>query len=165
MRRLFFGGAACRGCRPGREWAGSAHAPGGDGVRFRERSEQSARPRVRPRRDLYVAEGGLGGTLTTTPVQCDQVVPPVGPYSGDFTARISKIGPGGGAPTTVASGLPSSQTSPALGSLVSGVADVAFVGNTLYALLAGAGCSHGLLGTENAVVRVNTNGSTTWSLI
>jgi len=114
-----------------------------------------------PDGNLYVAEGGLGGTLTTTPVQCDQVVPPVGPYSGDFTARISKIGPGGSAPTTVASGLPSSQTSPALGSLVSGVADVAFVGNTLYALLAGAGCSHGLLGTENAVVRVNTNGSTT----
>jgi hypothetical protein len=112
-----------------------------------------------PDGNLYVAEGGAAGTLSTTGL-CDQVIPPVGPYTGDFTARISKIS-SAGTRTTVVDNLPSSQTSPALGSLVSGVADVAFIGNTLYALLAGAGCSHGLAGTDNAVLRVNANGSTT----
>jgi hypothetical protein len=85
---------------------------------------------------------------------------PVGPYSGGFTARISRITPGG-VRTTVADGLPSSSTSPALGGLTSGVADVAFVGNTLYGLESGAGCSHGLAGTVNSVFRVNANGTTT----
>src|SRR5579864_7163099 len=87
---------------------------------------------------LYVAEGGTGGPLMTTPAQCQQVPFPVGPYSGGFTASISKISPGG-IKSTVVSGLPSSQTSPLLGSLVSGVADVAFVDGQLYGLEAGAG--------------------------
>jgi hypothetical protein len=38
---------------------------------------------------------------------------------------------------------------------------VTFVGNTLYALLAGAGCSHGLAETDNAVLRVNADNATT----
>lgn len=113
-----------------------------------------------PDGDLYVAEGGRGGTATTTPQQCTQVPAPVGPYSGGMTARISKID-ATGARTTVADGLPSSQTSAALGGLVSGVADVKFIGTTLYGLLAGAGCSHGLIGTVNGIVRVNANGTTT----
>jgi hypothetical protein len=112
-----------------------------------------------PDGNLYVAEGGAGGTLSSGGL-CDQVVPPVGPYTGGFTARISKIS-ADGTRITVADNLPSSQTSPALGSLVSGVADVAFIGNTLYAILAGAGCSHGLDGTDNAVLRVNADGTTT----
>src|SRR6476659_3356475 len=33
---------------------------------------------------LYVAEGGPGGTHSTLG-QCDQVVPPVGPYTGNNT--------------------------------------------------------------------------------
>ncbi len=113
-----------------------------------------------PDGNLYVAEGGTGGSLTTTTDQCEQVRFPVGPYSGDFTARISRISPAG-VRTTVVDNLPSSQTGPALGGLASGVADVAFIGNQLYALLAGAGCSHGLLGTTNAILRVNANGTTT----
>ncbi len=113
-----------------------------------------------PDGNLYVAEGGAGGAITTTPAQCAQVVPPVGPYSGGFTARISKISPAG-VRTTVVGGLPSSQTSPLLGSLVSGVADVEFVEGTLYALTAGAGCSHGLAGTVNGIDRVNANGTVT----
>jgi hypothetical protein len=113
-----------------------------------------------PNGDLYVAEGGLGGNRMTTPTDCRQVPAPVGPYSGGFTSRISKIGPNG-VRTTVARGLPSSQTSPASGSLVSGVADLAFVGGRLYALEAGAGCSHGLLGTDNSILRVNPDGTTT----
>ena len=113
-----------------------------------------------PGGDLYVAEGGLGGSQMTTPADCTQVPSPVGPYSGGFTARISKIDPHG-VRTTIAGGLPSSQTSPAAGSLVSGVADVAFAGGRLYALEAGAGCSHGLLGTDNSILRVNPDGTTT----
>jgi hypothetical protein len=109
---------------------------------------------------LYVAEGGLGGSATTNVAQCQQVLPPVGPYSGGFSATISKIDPHG-VRTVLAQGLPSSQTSPALGSLVSGVADVAFVGDQLYALEAGAGCSHGLLDTVNAVYKIDGSGMAT----
>jgi hypothetical protein len=112
-----------------------------------------------PDGNLYVAEGGAGGA-TSSVGSCVQVVAPVGPYTGGFTARISKI-TANGTRTTVADNLPSDQTSAAQGNLVSGVADVAFVDNTLYALLSGAGCSHGLAGTDNAVLRVNADGSTT----
>lgn len=56
--------------------------------------------------------------------------------------------------------LPSSQTAPALGSLVSGVSSVAFVGDTLYGLLAGAGCSHGVPTVPNGVLRVGPTGMT-----
>ena len=62
---------------------------------------------------------------------------PVGPYTGDFTARISRISPAG-VRSTVVDGLPSSQTSAALGSLISGVADVEFIGTI--ALRADRGC-------------------------
>jgi hypothetical protein len=48
-----------------------------------------------------------------------------------------------------------------LGFLVSGAQDVAFIGNTLYAMLSGAGCSHGVASIPNAVLRVNSDGSTT----
>ncbi len=108
---------------------------------------------------LYVAEGGLGGTLSTVGI-CTQVAAPIGPYTGGYTARISKIDSSGNV-TTVLDGLPSSQTDAASGGLTSGVSDVAFIGNTLYALLAGAGCSHGLEGTSNGILRLNSDGSTT----
>jgi len=112
-----------------------------------------------PDGNLYVAEGGAGGTMSSVG-SCTQVVAPIGPYTGGFTARISKIA-ADGTRTTVADNLPSDQTTAAQGTLVSGVADVTFIDNTLYALLAGAGCSHGLAGTDNAVLRVNSDGSTT----
>jgi hypothetical protein len=111
---------------------------------------------------LYVAEGGRGGTNQTTSQDCMQVPPPVGPYTGGFTARISKVSRAGKR-STVVDGLPSSQTSPALGGEVSGVADVEFIGNRLYALLAGAGCSHGVPDVPNGVIRVRPNGS--WNLV
>jgi DNA-binding beta-propeller fold protein YncE len=107
---------------------------------------------------LYVAEGGTGGTRTTTALQCQQV-PAVGPYSGGFTARISRINMRG-VRTIVARGLPSDQTSSATGGLTSGVAAVAFRDGTLYGLESAAGCSHGLLGTYNSIFRVR-DGSTT----
>ena len=109
---------------------------------------------------LYVAEGGTGGSDMTSMHDCEQAHGIVGPYSGGYTSRISRID-GSGTRTTVVDALPSSQTSPALGSLVSGVADVAFVNGVLYGIEAGAGCSHGLIGTENTVFRVNGDGTTT----
>ena len=119
--------------------------------------------RFGPDGSLYVAEGGAGGNLSTVG-QCEQAAgPPAGPgpYLGGFTARISKVNVASGAVSTVAEGLPSSQTSDAFGDLVSGVADIAFINGTLYALISGAGCSHGLAGTHNGIVRINSNG--TWS--
>jgi hypothetical protein len=107
---------------------------------------------------LYVAEGGEGGSESTVG-QCVQV-PEVGPYTGGLTARISRIG-AHGVRTTVVDHLPSSQTSAASGSLTSGVADVAFIDHQLYAVTAGAGCSHGLAGTDNTVIHVHADG--TWT--
>ena len=110
---------------------------------------------------LYVAEGGTGGA-TSTVGQCEQVPGPVGPYFGSATgSRISKIPPGGGAPIPVVTGLPSSQTQALPAPLVSGVADVEFIDGTLYGLLTGAGCSHGVASIPNQVFRVNANGTTT----
>ncbi|MGA8042789.1 MAG: ScyD/ScyE family protein [Terracidiphilus sp.] len=110
---------------------------------------------------LYVAEGGSGGATSTVGI-CDQVPDPVGPYTGGYTSRISKIDAQGNR-TTVIDGLPSSQTSPNQGNLISGVADVKFIGNTLYAITAGSGCSHGLDGTTNGIFKVNADN--TWTMI
>ena len=107
---------------------------------------------------LYVAEGGAGGNLSTTPAQCEQVLSPVGPYTGGFTSsRISRIDRHGNR-TTVVDNLPSSETSSMQGNLVSGVSDVAFIGDDLYAITAGWGCSHGLLHTNNVVFKVLPGG-------
>jgi hypothetical protein len=105
---------------------------------------------------LYVAEGGNGGSDTTVG-QCTQAAgPPAGPgpYSGSQTGgRISKVVHG--TRETVNDLFPSSQTAADFGSLVSGVADIAFIGNTLYALTAGSGCSHGVANTNNGIYRVD----------
>jgi hypothetical protein len=114
-----------------------------------------------PDGELYVAEGGAGGTASTVG-QCEQVPAPVGPYTGGFTSRISKIDRHGNV-TTVIDNLPSSETSAAQGNLVSGVADLAFIGHDMYAITSGAGCSHGLAHTDNGVYRVLPGGK--WRLI
>ena len=115
-----------------------------------------------PDGNLYVAEGGTGGTDSTEGC-CEQVIPPVGPYRGSVNgSRISKID-ADGVRTTVVDNLPSSQTSATVGGFISGAADVAFIGDTLYILLGGAGCSHGVLQVPempNGVVRVNADGTT-----
>jgi hypothetical protein len=119
-----------------------------------------------PNGDLYVAEGGLGGSHSTVG-KCRQASGGAAPYTGSTNnpvlgGRISQVTPAG-ARSVVVRGLPSSQTSPALGSLVSGVSSVAFIGHHMYALLAGAGCSHGVPGVPNGVIRVHHDGS--WALI
>src|SRR5207253_4529577 len=110
---------------------------------------------------LYVAEAGVGGANST--VGCCEQAAGVGPYTGSITgSRISKIN-ANGVVTTAVDDLPSSQTSPQTGSLKMGASDVAFIGNTLYILLGGAGCSHGVPqvpAMPNGIIRVNANGTT-----
>jgi hypothetical protein len=114
-----------------------------------------------PDGNLYVAEGGVGGTNSTAG-QCTQVIPAVGPYTGSAVGgRISMVN-AAGTRTTITDNLPSSTASALIGGFISGVADVAFIGNSLYALLAGGGCSHGVPSVPNGIVKVNADGSWTW---
>lgn len=126
---------------------GIASAAAGDGVSVFATGFNNPRGvTFGPDDNLYVAEAGLGGTRSTIG-QCTQVPGASGgpgPYTGGNTARISKVAPNGKR-TTVIDGLPSAQGQPLgpLGPLVTGVDDIAFIGNELYALIAGGGCSHG----------------------
>src|ERR1700728_4238544 len=108
---------------------------------------------------LYVAEAGTGGT-TSTIGKCPQVPGPVGPYTGGTTGRISKVSSSGKV-TTVATNFPSTQD--AQGDLI-GVADVAFLDDTLYALVAGGGCSHGHPNNPTGIAKVNRS-TGKWSLV
>lgn len=103
---------------------------------------------------LYVAEAGSGGTGSTTSDQCVQVAPPIGPYTNGATGRISRIDRNGNR-TTVAEGFPSGLN--AIGD-VSSVADVGFVDDKLYALIAGGGCSHGSADVPASLVGVRRSG-------
>ncbi|HSQ83027.1 MAG TPA: ScyD/ScyE family protein [Casimicrobiaceae bacterium] len=110
---------------------------------------------------LYVAEGGTGSSDTNPAPpndfgNCTAGLGGPGQYYGSPTgSRISQIDKDGNV-TTFVDNLPSSEAS----GLVSGVADVAFIGDTMYAVLAGSGCSHGV-STPNGVIRVNHDGSVT----
>src|SRR6202045_4564828 len=97
-----------------------------------------------------------------------QPPPPWLPPGWGESARLGRLGPGdyvgsrtgsrilridaSGDVTTFVDNLPSS-TGTAVPSN-SGVADVAFIGDTMYAIYAGAGCSHGVPSIPNAVVRI-----------
>ena len=98
---------------------------------------------------LYIAEAGTGGTVSTIGI-CTQVAAPIGPSLGGTTARISKFLNGN--LSVLASGLPSRVSG--VGDVI-GVADVAFLNGSLYALLGGGGCSHGNPTLPNGVVKVN----------
>jgi hypothetical protein len=117
--------------------------------------------RFGPDGDLYVAEAGTGGTNSTKGL-CTQVPGPPGgpgPWTGGPNARISKIS-SNGTRTTVASGFPSTQSA---GGVI-GVADVAFLNGTLYALVAGGGCSHGNPNSPNGIAKVDRS-TAKWTLI
>ncbi|MEO8852659.1 MAG: ScyD/ScyE family protein [Ginsengibacter sp.] len=114
-----------------------------------------------PDGNLYVAEGGYGGTTPSN--ACMQVIPPVGPYLGSDTGScISKVDWQGNR-TIYVNHLPSSTTSPGGGSGIQGVAAVAFIGNDMYAVFAGAGCSHAVLDIPNAVIKINPD--RTWKIV
>src|SRR5690349_3274427 len=107
-----------------------------------------------PDGNLYLAEGGVGGTDSTTGL-CDQIG-----YKGSTNgARILKIS-GRGNVSTVAENLPSSISD--FGDVL-GVADVSFVGHSLYGLLAGAGCTHGVSSVPNSIVKVHSDKS--WEVV
>jgi hypothetical protein len=106
---------------------------------------------------LYVAEAGLGGTQAA-PAGCTPVIPPVGPYHGGPTARVSRI-ESNGSRTTIIGNLPSAQSSLPSGDTL-GAADVVFLDGQLYALIAGGGCSHGNPDFPSSVIRINSKHGT-----
>ena len=98
---------------------------------------------------LYVALAGAGGTALGTPA--------TGPgYTGGPTASVVRIE--AGCPVAVANGLPSTVNK---GGGVTGVADVAILGDHLYALIAAGGELFGTPGSTTGVYRVNADGTTT----
>ena len=110
---------------------------------------------------LYVAEAGLGGTTNSVAI-CPQLQAPFpfGPYTGSTTGgRISKID-ASGQRMTVTDNLPSSSSNPIVNDKM-GVGDIAFIGDQLYALMAGAGCSHGVPTVPNGILRINDDGTHT----
>lgn len=109
---------------------------------------------------LYVAEAGRGGP--NGGFACDQVPPPVGPYHGGPTARVSRISTTGER-TTVVEGLPSGISSLPSGDTLGG-ADVAFLGQNLYVLVAGGGCSHGNPEAPAGIVRADLRKGT-WTYV
>ena len=117
-----------------------------------------------PDGNLYVAEGGSpSGTLTEAPAglggNCSAGAGGPGNYFGSTTgSRISRIDANGNV-TAFVDNLPSDEVA----GLASGVADVAFIGNTMYAIFAGAGCSHGVPSIPNGVIRINPDRS--WTMI
>ena len=100
-----------------------------------------------PDGSIYVAEAGNGGHRTTTPSQCDQV----GAHLPDRCAGPSQHD---------RARLPLGSRCD--GKLV-GVADVALVGDQLYALVAGGGCSHGSRSTPAGIARVSSSGD--WTIV
>jgi hypothetical protein len=114
-----------------------------------------------PDGNLYVAEAGSGGPISTVGI-CEQVPGPVGPSFGGKTARISKISPQG-VRTTVVDGLPSRRSSLTPPDFL-GVADLAFYHDGLYALLNGGGCSHANPDIPNGIIRVDIE-TGTWKLV
>ncbi len=117
-----------------------------------------------PDTNLYVAEGGFPtgdvmGAPTGLGGNCSAGNGGPGEYFGSTTgSRISQINRQGNVATFV-NNLPSSEAS----NLASGVADIAFIGDTMYVILAGAGCSHGVPTIPNGVIRVNPDRS--WTMI
>jgi hypothetical protein len=104
---------------------------------------------------LYVAESGLGGEDTTIGF-CDQD-PNFGPYHSGRSSRVSSFDMQGNRAIAV-DNLPSSID---IFGETFGAADVVFVGNTLYILTNGSGCSHGVSYANNGILRVNADGSLT----
>src|SRR5205814_6762497 len=111
---------------------------------------------------LDVPEGGTGAPDSPEGC-CDQVIPPVGPYTGSVTgSRISKLD-ANGVRTTAVDHLPSSQTSATTGNLTSGAADIAFLSERRFTSCSPALAAHGVSQVPempNGLLRVNADGTT-----
>ena len=114
-----------------------------------------------PDGNLYVAEAGEGPTTNIhAPTDCELVGPVVRPYTSALTGgRISKLD-AKGVRTTVTDSFPRAVNG--LGDTL-GVADIAFVDGTLYALVASGGCSHAVTTIPSGVARISEDGS--WKMI
>jgi sugar lactone lactonase YvrE len=108
-----------------------------------------------PDSHLYVAESGLGGTEMTVGL-CDQD-PNFGPFESGRTSRVTRFDLQGNR-TVAVDNLPSSVD---IFGETFGAADVAFLGNTLYIVTNGSGCSQGVSYANNGILRRNGDGSLT----
>ena len=100
---------------------------------------------------LYVAESGLGGDDTSVGL-CDQD-PNFGPFQSGRTSRVTSFDLQGNR-TVVVDHLPSSID---IFGETFGAADVAFLGNTLYIVTNGSGCSQGVSYANNGILRLNAD--------
>ncbi len=124
---------------------------------------------ISPDGDIYVAEAGTTQGPFTPPPPPPPAEPPsrttcsigwpLGPVAGGYTGRISKIGRHGHV-STVADELPSTGYNSLVGGDRMGVGAVTFVGDRLFAILAGGGCSHQHPSEPNSLMRVFNNGVT-----
>jgi hypothetical protein len=107
---------------------------------------------------LYVAEAGVGGAQLGTCPWEGNLFNQTSAYMGGYTGRISRILPDG-TRQIVADGLPGFIDG--FGDAL-GVSDVAWIGQTLYALIEGGGCTRGLPDDPSGIVRINDDGSYTY---
>jgi len=111
-----------------------------------------------PDRNLYVAEAGIGGSLTPTGGPgCPVNVNVFSPYTAGYSGRVTRV-LRDGTKETVAHNLPSMTDNSGVSY---GPTDVAFIGRTLYVLIEMGGCSHALPDDLPAILRINRDGSTT----
>ena len=111
-----------------------------------------------PDRNLYVAEAGVGGELVPTGGPgCPVNVNVFSPYTAGYSGRVIRVR-ADGRKETVADNLPSMTDNSGASY---GPTDVAFIGHTLYVLIEMGGCSHALPDDLPAILRVNSDGSTT----
>jgi len=104
---------------------------------------------------LYVAESGIGGDHKTEKI-CAQD-PNFGPFQSGPTSRVTSFDLHGNR-TVVVDQLPSSVD---IYGETFGAADVAFLGNTLYIVTNGSGCSQAVEYANNAILRLNRDGTLT----
>jgi hypothetical protein len=112
-----------------------------------------------PDGNLYVAEAGRGGTNSTVGKCLQDDI--VGPFRGGLTARVSRVSlsPTGVVRETFVQGLPSAQGNASIPGFVLGAADVAFLGETPYILIAGGGCAHANRRIPASIARVKPDGT------
>ncbi len=101
---------------------------------------------------LLTAEAGTGGTELADGEE--SVPPPLGPFTGGPTARISRIVDG--CPQPLATKLPSYLTKTGE---AGGVADLAVIDGAIFALVTGGGTAHGNPDQPNGVYRIEADGA------